>query len=167
VQSPAWRGLAEGIGAVAIVAGLVLVAYELRQGHEYARAELSAESGRLSNEITSKRLDPTFAAMIEKSQVNPNQLTRIERIQLNAYFDLVLGLYIREYYNYNRGFFENYTDFPRSSARYFGSGYGKAYWQARRHRFPRELAEVIDTYSQDPERLKYYESEDNRILDNL
>jgi hypothetical protein len=168
VQSSKWRGLAEGVGAVSIIAGLFLVAYELRQGHEFARAELSAESGRLAARINSNELDPAFAAVIEKSRVSPGELTRIERIQLNAHLSLVLNLYIREWYNYNRGFFENYTDFPRSgAARYFGTGYGKAYWHVRRTSFVPELAEVIDRYSQDPERLEFIESMDSQILDLL
>lgn len=163
MRQPNLKSVVEIIGTIAILAGLVLVAYELRQGHAYARAELSAESGRLIADINSKLLDPQMAALFDKSRTNPNELNRIERIQLDAYFSLVINLYMREFYNYNRGFFENYTDFPRSNAvKYFGSGYGKTFWERRRPFLPPAIVEVVDQYLQDPERLNVFEGEDGQ-----
>ena len=169
MQSPNWKALLELVGAIAIIAGLILVAYELRQGHSIARAELVLESSQLLTGIYSESLDPAFAALIEKSQSNPRELTRVERIQLNAYFDLVVNLYTREFNNYKLGFFENYTYFPReNAAHFFGYGYGKSWWEYRRTTgFHPQLAEVIDEYSQDPERLRYFEMLDQRIVEKL
>lgn len=166
MESGNWTRLVEAVGTLAIVVGLFLVAFELRQAHSLARAELSAESGRIAQEITKTRLDPAFASIIEKSQLNPAELTRQERIQLNAYLDLVIGLYIREWYNYNRGFFENYTDFPRGSAAYFfGAGYGKSFWESRKSSIPPELVEVVDRYAQDSERVNFWLDLDKKIVD--
>jgi len=169
VQSPNWKALLELVGAIAIIGGLILVAYELRQGHSIARGELVMETSRLLTDIYSESLDPAFAALIEKSQSNPSELTHVERIQLNAFFDLVTNLYTREFNNYMLGFFENYTYFPRENAAYFfGSGYGKSWWEYRKTTgFHPELAEVIDEYSQDPERLRFFEMMDQRIVEKL
>jgi hypothetical protein len=139
----------EQLGTIAIVVGLFLVFFELRQSHQFARAELSAESGRLYSEIRGREIDPNFAILLWKSRKSPSELTEPERIQLNAYFSAVLALYFREKYNYDRGFFDNYEDYPSISAAYFfGEGYGKAYWESRRANYPGELVEVIDKYSQ-------------------
>ena len=152
MQSGNWRQNAELIATVAVVVGLLLVFFELRQNHSFSRAELSAESGRIYAHIREREIDPTFAAMLSKSRLAPHELTDIEHRQLVAHYESVLLLYFREKYNFDRGFFDNYSDFPSiSAAYYFGSGYGKAYWAVMRKFASPEIRELVDEYSQEQE----------------
>ena len=158
MQSGNWRHNAELIATGAVVVGLLLVFFELRQNHSFSRAELSAESGRIFANIREREIDATFAALLSKSRLSPHELTDTEHRQLIAHYESILFLYAREKYNFDRGFFDNYSDFPRiSAAYYFGSGYGKAYWAAMRESASPEIRELVDEFSQGQEMLSNHE----------
>ncbi len=77
-------------------------------------------------------------------------------------------VYIRELYNYRRGIFDEFTSLIRATApKYFGSGYGRAFWDANRHLYPDPIAKEIDEVLTDEERVAFYEQRDAVILEKL
>ena len=81
-----WKEILEFIGITAIVASLVLVAYELRQ----ATAQSAAEAIYLTNiafddAYRARAQDPVLAQLIIDGHENPNSLTDLERVQFAAW----------------------------------------------------------------------------------
>ena len=99
------RGSVEIIGILAVIAGLYFVYDELQLNRTIARAEMSASTNSLLWEIEALERDPKISALLIKSTENPNELTKVERRQINSILLGVLLVYFRERYNYERGIF--------------------------------------------------------------
>lgn len=158
----------EYIGMAAVIVGLFLVFEELRQARTIARAELSAESTRLLEALNAQERDPKFASILVTSRQNPEELTVEERIQLNAYLTSAVVVFMREKYYYDRGIFETWKEFPRIfGPQYFGTGYGRAYWEIRKSRFPAEVVAEVDKALLNTEDVQFHRDFDSKIVDAL
>ena len=154
VKFKEWNEIAELVGIAAIVASLVFVGLQMRQDHTIARAQLAAGSfeslASLRQEMTGSELAATYAKMLEQ----PEQLTTMEQLQINAYLDAAKFLIIRECYLYLRGIFTECTVLVGEYGPYFfGSSYAQSWWRLQS---PRNLTfldgEVDDEISSiDPE----------------
>jgi hypothetical protein len=164
-----WKNVIEYAGMAAIIVGLFLVFEELRQARTIARAELSAESTRLLEALNVQERDPGFASILAKSRRNPEELTVEERIQLNAYLDSAVETMVREWYYYNLGLFKTWKEFPQiMGPKFFGTRYGRAYWDIRKRRFfPAEIAAEVDNALMNTESVQFYRDFDSNIVDAL
>ena len=163
-----WKNIAEFAGMLAIVVGLFLVYEELRLSRTVARAELSADTNRMLNVADELERDPEFAATLVKSYGDPEHLTATERVQLNSYFRGVLKVFLRENYNYRRGIFEEYTSLITPIApRYFGRGYGRAYWNVRKRRFPLDVVAAVDEALKNAEWVEFEREFDREVVKEL
>ena len=163
-----WKNYIEYIGMAAVIVGLFLVFEELRQARTIARAELSAESTRLLEALNAQERDPAFASILVKSRQNPEDLTAEERIQLNSYLTSAIVVFIREKYYYDLGIFESWKEFPRRfGPRYFGTGYGRAFWEIRRSQFPADIAAEVDKALLNTEDVQFHRDFDSKIVDAL
>ena len=168
VPSTNWKDLAETLGVLAILVGLLFVYEELQLSAIIARAELSAESARSLAALDEQERDPEFAVVLAKSKNSPAELTQAEQIQLDSYFHGAVMVYIRERYNYQRGIFEEWTSLIRPTApRYFGSGYGRAYWSVNKHVYPAELAAAVDEVLTNVDAVEFFDHRDSAILEQL
>ena len=112
--------------------------------------------------------NPEFAKVLVKSRNNSDELTPSEQVQLDSYFHGALMVYIRELYNYRREIFDEFTSLIGATApRYFGSGYGRAYWDANKHVYPDPIAKEIDEVLANEERVNFFEQRDAVILEKL
>jgi hypothetical protein len=168
VPSTNWKKLAETAGILAIVFGLFFVYEELRLSRTIARAEMSAVSNGLVWELDALERDPVFAATLIKSNENPEDLTAVERLQINSLLSGVLGVYFRERYNYQRGIFEEWTSLIEVTApRYFGRGYGQTYWNVRKRRLPEDVVAAVDEALDNSERIQFEQEFDREIVKEL
>ncbi len=163
-----WNDVAELVGMVAIIIGLYFVYEELRLGSAIARAEMSNEANLIFAELDEQERDPAFASILVKAETNPKNLTHVERIQLNSYFRRVLHAYSRENYYYRRGIFPEWTSpIRRTAPRYFGSGYGRAWWNVRKTFFisstRSEVAPEVDRSLEQREAVEFYQRFDSEI----
>ena len=122
--------IAELVGIVAIVASLVFVGLQMRQDHVIARSELGAGSfeslALLRQEMTESEFAATYAKMLEQ----PEQLTTMEQLQVNAYLDAAKFLIIRECYLVVREIFTECDVLVRQYGPYFfGSRYAQTWWR--------------------------------------
>ena len=168
IRSINWKVLAEPAGILAILLGLFFVFEELQLIRTVARAELSAESARMFSVLDAQERDPAFARVLVKSRNNSNELTPSEQVQLNSYFHSAVMVYIRELYNYRRGIFEEFASLIGPTApRYFGSGYGRAYWNYNKHVYPVQIANAVDDALTNNERISFFDQRDSAILEEL
>ena len=139
------KDIVELAGIVAILIGLLFVYSEQKQIADIAYAELvSGTSAKLVG-IHEHMSDPEFASLWVKSLHTPADLTESERIQLNAFFEIVRTLFTRELRLYNLGIFGEYEIAPRwLGPKFFGSGYGRAWWNVRKKVTNPEIVEVVD-----------------------
>jgi hypothetical protein len=164
-----WKNVIEYAGMAALIVGLFLVYEELSQAGTIARAELSAESARLLEALNVQERDPGFASILVKSQRNPEELTVEERIQLNAYLESAVATFGREKFYYDLGIFESWKEFPQIlGPRFFGTRYGRAYWDIRKSLFfPAEIAAEVDNALMNTKAVQYYRDFDSNIVDGL
>ena len=75
------------VANLGVLAGLLLVAYELRQSAGIATAQARLEYSAGWRSVDGSRQDRDFAAVIAKSIQSPESLTLTERIQLDGFAD--------------------------------------------------------------------------------
>jgi hypothetical protein len=149
------------IGALGIVAGLVLVAIELSQGRRLARAELGSGSIAYRQSLLESIQGEGLAAALAQSIEEPAGLSVEQQIILDAWYDDVMGQVLRQRYLLRLGIFKNPLEpFARIQARaYFGNAYAQAWWQRNRDQYPQELvaimAPVIETLTAQRDRLAF------------
>ncbi len=116
--------------------------------------------------------DAAFASILVKAEISPENLTQVERVQLNSYFRRVLTAYSRENYYYRRGIVPEWTSSIRRTApKYFGSGYGRAWWNVRKTFFisstRSEVAAEVDRSLEQREAVEFYQGFDSEIVRQL
>ena len=161
-----WKSVVEIVGIGALIIGLYFVYEELRQTSTIARATMSLETTRITIDLNAQERDPAFAEVLAKGRTVPDQLTPAERIQLNAYYRDVIEVYIREFYAFNLGIFPEWTSKIRSSGPiYFGSGYGRAYWNVLKTQpdAPSFFVEEVDRSLENHDAVEFWRGFDQRI----
>ena len=164
------RGSVEIIGILAVIAGLYFVYDELQLNRTIARAEMSASTNSLLWEIEALERDPKISALLIKSTENPNELTKVERRQINSILLGVLLVYFRERYNYERGIFEEWTSLIDYSApKYFGQGYGRVYWEVMKTRpgVRQDIVEAVDRALKNDQIINFERNFDSEVLKKL
>lgn len=166
MKSTDWKSVVELIGIGAVIVGLYFVYEELRQTSTIARANMSLEITRITIDLNAQERDPAFAQVLARAKTVPDELTPTERIQLNAYYGDVMEAYVREAYSYSLGIFPEWTSKIRRTAPiYFGSGYGRAYWNVLRTQpdIPPIFVEEVDRSLENEVAVEFWKAFDNNI----
>ena len=122
--------IAELVGIVAIVASLVFVGLQMRQDHAIARSELGAGSFESLASLRQTMIGTEFAATYAKMLEQTEQLTTMEKLQINAYLDAAKFLIIRECYLVVREIFGECSVLVNEYGPYFfGSRYAQTWWK--------------------------------------
>lgn len=126
-----WLTLVANLG---VLAGLLLVAYEIRQSAGIATAQARLEYSAGWRSVDGSRQDGGFAAVVAKSIDNPESLTLTERIQLDGFYIGILDQAYSAYVAWQAGVRPNHYASAVAAAveLNFGSAYAKAWWQANR-----------------------------------
>jgi len=136
------------VAAIGVIAGLALVAIELRQAQTLTRAQLNSEgNGAVQLSRISKQQDPVASALAMSIDA-PESLTTRDRVVLEAYYQEVLGLVIREWILMRRGIYEDDLDVfvALFGTEVLGSHYGRAWWELYKEGVPADIVERIDSY---------------------
>ena len=165
-----WKSAVEIVGIGALIIGLYFVYEELRQTSTIARANMSLEVTRITIDLNAQERDPAFAKILVKARTSPDELTAVERIQLNAFYSDVIEVYVREYYSFSLGIFPEWTSKIRRTAPiYFGSGYGRAYWNVIKTQpgAPSFFREEVDRSLENRDAVEFWKGFDQRISREL
>jgi len=141
-----WLQLLASLG---VIAGLALVAIELRQNQELTRAQLNSDGMTSTEELMRSRQQEPLARAIAKSRDSPLELTRTERVMLHGHYMENFELIIRERILIRRGIYEDNLGTPiRIFTRsVLTTEYGQAWWRTFSPTLPEDLRERINSDS--------------------
>jgi hypothetical protein len=146
MRTTTWKEIAELGGISAILVGLVFVYLEIQQNGVIARADLASDTSIIIDGIYQQLSDPGFSEIYTKSLRAPAELTVVERLQLNAFFERVTQLFSREMVLFRLGVFGEMESIPNNFAPiFFSRGYGESWWLVRKKTFSIAMVEVVDS----------------------
>ena len=152
----------EASGMIAVVAGLLLVAYQINQATQIATAQARAEFSAGWRSVDSTRQSENFSEVLAKSIYRPGELKPGEILELDAYYTGVLDQIQSAKINWETGIrsthWQSTVDFLASS--YFGNEFSRSWWNQVKEQYARgegeEFVAVIDAAldASDPDRQK-------------
>jgi hypothetical protein len=129
-MSVSTRDIVEATGTISVVAGLLLVAYQINQATSIASAQARAEYSAGWRSVDSTRQSENFAEVLAKSIYYPNELTPGEILELDAYYIGILDQIQSAKANWEAGIRTSHwqvtVDFLAQS--YFGNEFSRSWW---------------------------------------
>ena len=129
-MSVSTRDIVEATGMISVVAGLLLVAYQINQATSIASAQARAEYSAGWRSVDSTRQSERFAEVLAKSIYYPNELTLGEILELDAYYTGILDQIQSAKANWEAGIRTSHwqvsVDFLAQS--YFGNEFSRSWW---------------------------------------
>ncbi len=133
---------------VALLAGLVLVAYELNQNRSLARMELVNEGNAVQNQIWANLMGELPGEVIARAHECPEEMTYADFMAMDAFLFTSLNSLYRNYELAEEGIFTagEWRQSVETYASWFlGSPFGRAWWtEEARSFFPSEFANHVD-----------------------
>ncbi len=142
-----WLTLAANLG---LLAGLILVALQLNQTSELARAQLINEGNTTASEVWAGLMGEDPAVAIAKSIENPSEMTFADFMVVDAYLWIAVNIFHRNYELAREDMFDS-TDWQQGidslGTWYLGNAFGRAWWEEEaRHFFEPEFVAYIDQH---------------------
>ncbi len=126
------RDVIDATGMIAVLAGLLLVAYQINQATSIATAQARADFSAGWRSLDSTRQGENFAEVLAKSIYHPSELTPGEILELDAYYTGVLDQIQSAKINWEAGIRTSHwrvtVDFLAPT--YFGNEFSRSWWQA-------------------------------------
>jgi len=124
-----WLQLATGIG---VIAGLLLVATEIRQNAAMTRAEMNSDTMTAMAELSRSKQQEPLAKALAKSYELPLELSTEQRVSLDGFYEEAYLQVAREVLFIMRGIYDD-GDLDGNIARFaktvLSSEYGRAWWE--------------------------------------
>lgn len=142
-----WKDLLEALGIVAIVASLILVAYELRQNTLMMRAQINQSRTEVAVSEQQARYNSDYMPGIINKVRSAEQLKAEERIRYESYLRGFLRNQDNAYWQYQQGLLGE--NIPRS-IRYAVRGVvgrnsqSREIWDDQKVQYTAEFAEFVD-----------------------
>ena len=145
VKSRDWLQIA---GNFSVVAGLVLVAYQINQSAYFVRAELGmhgTERYLMADQIVA---DTGFAEVWAKSYEHPEDLTLADMIQLEAYLTSLLGNLDGDNWLWELQIYEGTVDenIPHIANILGGNKFAMAWWDESKTDYVPEIVSKLDQH---------------------
>ena len=132
----------------ALLLGLGLVAYELNQNSQLARASLIHEGNALENQVWANLYGETPAEVIAKAVQCPEKMTYADFMAMDAFLFSSMNMVYREYELSKEGLYstdewkQEVVDYSRW---YLGNEFGQAWWEVEgRSFFDTEFSQYVD-----------------------
>jgi hypothetical protein len=133
---------------LAILLGLGLVAYELNQNSQLARAAFIHEGNALENQVWANLFGETPAEVIAKAVECPEKMTYADFMAMDAFLFSSMNMVYREYELSREGLFstEEWKQEAAAYSRwYLGNEFGQAWWEVEgRGFFDPDFSHYID-----------------------
>lgn len=137
------RDVVEITGTISVLAGLLLVAYQINQATSIASAQARAEYSAGWRSVDSTRQGDDFSEVLAKSIYQPNELTPGEILQLDAYYTGILDQIQSAKVNWEAGIRTSHwqvaVDFLAPA--YFGNGFARSWWNHSKAAYARSEGE--------------------------
>ena len=127
------KNIVESISITAIIGGLVLVAYQIEQSTQIARAQIRSDYASSWIDIDTNRQSESLSRVLTKSLNSADSLTLTEMIQLDGYYTGIIDQMYSASVQFTNGLRRgSYKDlevtFNTIAKTYFGNMYAKAWW---------------------------------------
>ena len=127
------KNIVESISITAIIGGLVLVAYQIEQSTQIARAQIRNDYASSWIDIDTNRQSESLSTVLAKSLNNADTLTLTEMIQLDGYYSGIIDQMYSASVQFKNGLRKgSYEDlnmtFNNIANTYFGNMYAQAWW---------------------------------------
>jgi hypothetical protein len=137
------RDIVEATGMISVVAGLLLVAYQINQATSIASAQARAEYSAGWRSVDATRQSENFSEVLAKSIYYPNELTPGEILELDAYYTGILDQIQSAKANWEAGIrtshWQGSVDFLAQS--YFGNEFSRSWWNFVKEGYARSESE--------------------------
>jgi hypothetical protein len=150
----------QAIGITGVIAGLILVAYELRQNSQIARAEMNVQQYVQMQSIHSAFRDREFSSVFQKMLEQPDSLSPDEVLMIDGHFRDLISLLLLEKTMIERGIFVDTLEFWGDYVVQHGLGteFGRIWWSQNmqfmgRNRIP--IDEALDRFDEGKFKLEY------------
>ena len=134
------------IGSFGVIFGLILVALQIQQNTVLVRAELVSNASDAWINIDASKQSESFASVLAKSIVKPQELTAAEILELDGYLFTYIDQLDRDRDLYNLGVFGTPPEalVRGSLSDYFGNEFARAWWAETKWKFELSIVEAID-----------------------
>ena len=138
-----WLGVIANIG---IIAGLVLIGFEMNQNRHLVRGELGTQQRDYYQQIYDSVSGEDIRSILSLAITEPEKLSLPQLMAIDKYMHNVTGHIHRERLLYDFGIFK---DDPAGFERwvvqqFFGNKYSRIWWAENKSEFPVESIQVIE-----------------------
>lgn len=150
MQSSKLNELLQISSSVAVLIGLVIVGYEIRQTNHLARADAARELIFGWSSVGGTALESGVLEVRSKSLSKPDELTQEEILKLSEYFGLFMNQLVVTSLMTERGLGYDFTAEEYESyialifRMYFGDPLGRSWYSANRGWISDELVQILD-----------------------
>jgi len=133
------------IASLGVFVGLLLVAYEIRETNRVALSEGSRAVSEAFGELTRSEYETDIYDLLVKSNENPEELSFADMMKLNSYFTAIVGAHNQWEGAYDLGTSrQDALEGLKGSVNfYFGSKFGRAWFNENKDWISPEIANVI------------------------
>jgi hypothetical protein len=140
------------IASVAVLVGLILVFYEIRQNNELAKADSVRELLVSWQQIAFSEYETDIVEIYLKSVEDPENLTSAEIGKLSAWLNVVMNQYLLTFEMNERSLGYNYRDVDNGPEQellggfdgYFGTPFGRSWYLENKSWIPSEITDILD-----------------------
>jgi hypothetical protein len=140
------------LASVAVLAGILLVAYEIRRNNTLAEAESIRMMLEGWDRVFISHYETDISELITKSRKEPKNLTISEIERLDGWLSAISNQYIVTFEMSDRGLgyggvgnnFDPAEDLAAVVESYYGTAFGRAWYEENKFWFIRRMREVID-----------------------
>jgi len=144
-MSVSTRNIVEATGVISVVAGLLLVAYQINQATNIASAQARADFSAGWRSLDSTRQSENFAEVLAKSIYSRNELTPGEILELDAYYvgivDQLLSARADWEAGVRRSSWQVTVDFVAPA--HFGNEFARDWWNLSKGGYAKTDGELV------------------------
>jgi hypothetical protein len=144
-MSVSTRNIVEATGVISVVAGLLLVAYQINQATNIASAQARADFSAGWRSLDSTRQSENFADVLAKSIYSRSELTPGEILELDAYYVGIVDQLLTAKANWEAGVrssnWQVTVDFVAPA--YFGSEFSRDWWNLSKEGYAKSDGELV------------------------
>jgi hypothetical protein len=146
MNSTSWKDVAEIVGIAAIVASLILVAYELRQNTAVTTAQAVFDlNTSVDSAYRARAQDPALDTLIDKGHSDPGSLSERDRSQFAAWLRADMNLIEAVWFHYDKGIIpqRHFDGYINAACSRITTPGGQEYWTTEAKFFARDFRKSI------------------------
>ena len=149
MTSTSWKDIAEMVGIAAIVASLVLVAYELRQNSAVATAQAVFDLNMsVDSAYRARAQDPVLDELIDRGHSDPSALSQRELSQFFAWLRADMNLMEAAWFNFYSQIISerNFDGYIAAACSRISTPGGQEFWAAEAKFFAADFRKGIEDW---------------------